>query len=378
MKKKSNPTIAIVITGLAFGGAERVTSYLANHFVEHDRKVHVISLTKGERAYPILPEIQITEFDVSDMYSPGRRYLKLIKLIRMKIKEIKPSIVLGMMSYSGGLASIACLGLGIPFIISERNNPYTSYGFTNNEKRVLRWVYRNLVTKAIFQSEAASSFYYKSIDPRGVVIPNPLFLNTMPNPRKRIESVSKFVSAGRLNEQKNHDLLIRAFSCVVEAHPFCQLTIYGEGEEREALEALVKELGLEDSVALPGIAEQIFPVLLEADVFVLSSDYEGMPNALIEAMAMGLACVTTDYSGGRGTVIKDGHTGLVVSAGDVDALAKAMMRLVEDISTTNSFAERAVTIRQSLDSEIVSQRWLEVITQTEKEYYESKQDIKDR
>lgn len=370
MKKKLNNTIAIVITGLSFGGAERVTSYLANYFVDQGRHVHIISLTTGVHAYPLDSRVAVTEFHVDDAVSPLVRYKRLISMIRKAIVAISPSIVLGMMSYSGGLASVACLGLGVPFVISERNDPFTSTGFTPKEKRVLRFVYRHFVTKAIFQSKGALSFYYDEDDRRGVVIPNPLFIETLPpiSTSKNREQV--VVSAGRLNAQKNYSLLIKAFARVHTQYPDYRLVIYGEGEERPLLESLIDELGLGGTVSLPGIVQDIFERYSEASMFVMSSQYEGMPNALIEAMAMGLPCITTDYSEGRGTVIESGVNGLVVPRNDVDALSSAMLGIVEDSACADRYGQAALSVRTELDSAVICKAWYDVLVKTEQEHYQ--------
>nr|WP_321295489.1 glycosyltransferase family 4 protein [uncultured Sphaerochaeta sp.] len=364
MSRKKSDTIAIVITGLAFGGAERVTSYLANYFVSQGRNVHLISLTTGEHAYPLSEKITITEYDISPSLPVVFRYLSLIRNIRRTLKTIRPRVVLGMMSYSGSLACIANLGLGTPFIISERNDPYTSKGFSEFEKKILRFVYRTFVTKGVFQSKGALSYYYAETDPRGIVIPNPLFTESMPLPNTNSIGLETIVSAGRLNFQKNFSLLIQAFHKVHSLHPSSRLVIYGEGEQRVELESLVRSLGLEQAVSLPGIEKDIFSRFLEAGMFVLSSNFEGMPNALIEAMAMGLPCITTDYSQGRGTVIVDGENGLVVPRNDVDALANAMLSLIENPALAEELGREAVRIREVLDSTSVCKQWLSVIEST--------------
>ena len=364
MSRKISDTIAIVITGLAFGGAERVTSYLANYFVSQGRIVHLISLTTGEHAYPLSEEITITEYDISPSLPVVFRYISLIRHIRKTLKTIRPRVVLGMMSYSGSLACIANLGLGTPFIISERNDPYTSKGFSEFEKKILRFVYRTFVTKGVFQSKGALSYYYAETDPRGIVIPNPLFTESMPLPNTNSIGLETIVSAGRLNFQKNFSLLIQAFHKVHSLHPSYRLIIYGEGEQRVELEALVHSLGLEQAVFLPGIEKDIFLRFLEAGMFVLSSNFEGMPNALIEAMAMGLPCISTDYSEGRGTVITEGKNGLIVPRNDAEALSNAMLYLIENPKYAQDLGREAAKIREALDSTSVCKQWLSAIEST--------------
>jgi glycosyltransferase involved in cell wall biosynthesis len=365
-----NDTIAIVITGLSFGGAERVTTYLANYFAERGRSVHLITLTPGEPAYQLAEAISVTELKQNTGRIALLRYGRLVWSIRQELKRIQPSIVLGMMSFAGSLGAIANLGLKTPFIISERNDPYTSTITTSFEKKIFRWIYRHYTTKAIFQSKAAKSYYFSLEDPRGVVIPNPLFIDQMPKPNKTIVRSHTIVSAGRLNHQKNYPLLITAFKEVHAHYPEYRLVIYGEGDERNALENLVAKLGLNEVVLLPGIERDIFTKLQETEIFVLSSDFEGMPNALLEAMAMGLPCITTDYSRGRGTVITDGENGLIVPIRDSEALVEAMLSLITSDALAERIARAAVAIRTELDASTICERWLDELIATEKMYYE--------
>jgi glycosyltransferase involved in cell wall biosynthesis len=368
-----NNRIAIVITGLSFGGAERVTSFLCNYFAQRGREVYLISLTTGEHAYPLLNKVIIRELSSEHTKNKLAKYRYLIHSIRKEIKTIQPSIVLGMMSYSGSLAAIACYKLGIPFIISERNDPNTSETFSKFEKRIFSYVHHHMITKAIFQTESARSYYFKEQDPRGVIIPNPLYLEDMPAPKRELSKTNTIVTAGRLSYQKNHALLIRAFKLVHQRHPEYSLKIFGEGEERKNLEELAQELGIGTAVYFPGITKDMFCALQEAEIFVLSSNYEGMPNALIEAMAMGLPCVTTDYSEGRGTVIRNGIDGLVVPRNNPEALSQAILRLIENDSIALVLGREASKIREDLDSNLICQRWLAVIQDTEMHYYRRKE-----
>ena len=361
----NNNRIAIVITSLSRGGAERVTSFLSNYFSDSGREVYLISLTTGEHAYTLSKAIQVVELDASPISNTLSRYMFLIKSLRKTIKHIKPNVVLGMMSFSGSLAAIACLGLKIPFLISERNDPNTSTSFTEIEKKVIAFTHRHFVTRAIFQTESARSFYFSKEDSRGVIIPNPLYLEEMPPANTILNRSHSIVTAGRLNNQKNHALLLESFALVHKQHPEYMLTLYGEGEERTALEEQRKMLGLQGSVFLPGNEKDMFARLQEAELFVLSSNFEGMPNALIEAMAMGLPCITTDYSEGRGTVIVDGVNGFVIPRNQVQALADAILWCIEHPVDSGRIGLEAAKIRKQLDSRVVCKQWLDTIEETE-------------
>lgn len=364
-----NNRMAIVITGISRGGAERVTSFLSNFFSESGREVYLISLTTGEHAYTLSEKIKIIEFDASHKSNILSRYFFMIRSLRKTIKSIRPNSVLGMMSYSGSLAAVACLGLKVPFLISERNDPNTSSSFTEREKKVISFIHRHFVTGAIFQTESARSYYFSKGDARGVIIPNPLYLEEMPPANTALNRSHSIVTAGRLNDQKNHALLLDAFALVHRQYPEYSLTTYGEGEERASLEEQREHLGLERSVFFPGNEKDMFARLQEAELFVLSSNFEGMPNALIEAMAMGLPCITTDYSEGRGTVIKDRINGLVVPRNQIQALAEAMLWCIGHPLDSEQLGLEAAKIREQLDSRVVCKQWLDTIEETESNYY---------
>lgn len=368
-KGSENSRLAIVITGLSRGGAERVTSFLSNYFSESGREVYLISLTTGERAYTLSDSVKVIELDASHISNTLSRYLFMIRNLRKTIKKIKPKAVLGMMSYSGSLAAVACLGLKVPFLISERNDPNTSTTFTQSERKVFTFIAHHFVTKAIFQTESARSYYFSKEDTRGVIIPNPLYLEKMPPANTALQPSHSIVTAGRLNTQKNHSLLLDAFAVVHAQHREYSLTIYGEGEERASLQEQRRRLGLEGSVLFPGNEKDMFAKLQEAELFVLSSNYEGMPNALIEAMAMGLPCITTDYSEGRGTVIEDRVNGLVVPRNQVQALSDAMLWCVEHPADAELLGLEASKIREQLDSRVICKQWLATIEETEHTYY---------
>jgi glycosyltransferase involved in cell wall biosynthesis len=368
---KENKKIVIVITGMSFGGAERVTAYLSNYFVSCNKEVYLISLTKTEPAYFLASSVNYIPLDPSTSKNVLVRYSTLIKQIRKTIKKINPSLILGMMSYSGSLTAFACAGLKIPVLLSERNDPNTTQSFSQFEKKVIKFAYRKFAYRAVFQTESAKTYYYQGHSSRGVVIPNPLYLEDLPSPNKAINDTMEIMSAGRLSKQKNQQLLIKAFALVHEKYPKCTLTIYGEGDQRVQLEQLIATLHLEDSVALPGIESSIFTKLQKALMFVMSSNFEGMPNALIEAMAMGLPVVTTDYSEGRGTLVTSSKNGLVVPRFNEKALAEAMLFVIENPNIAHQMGREALAIREDLDSTRICKRWLATIDETIELYAEN-------
>ncbi len=143
-----------------------------------------------------------------------------------------------------------------------------------------------------------------------------------------LENVKNIATFGRLSKQKNHQLIIKAFSQISNKYPDVCMKIYGEGEEEKNIRELIVQFGLVNRVRLMGNTKNVKEKMLETDIFVLSSNYEGLPNALIEAMAVGIPCISTECPTGPRDLIKNEVNGLLVPCNDTSAMASAMERLL--------------------------------------------------
>lgn len=257
------------------------------------------------------------------------------------------------------LTALAITGYHIPLIYSERNDP------NRVNQRKMDKVYRKIVERSargfVFQTTGAQKCYPKKVQDRSDVILNPL--ETAGFPTHDFTSEKKeIVTVGRLEPQKNQKILIDAFSKIANDFLDYDLTIYGEGSLRPELEQFVQSKGLQNRVILPGSKNRIQEHIKDAALFVLSSDYEGIPNALIEAMAIGLPCISTDCSpGGARELINDGENGIIVDCGNSDALAKAMVSLLEDRKKAQEMGINAKKICRRADKDLVCDRWLNLI-----------------
>ena len=223
-------------------------------------------------------------------------------------------------------------------------------------KRLLRTLVYPFSDGFIFQTKQQAECFSDAIRKRGRVIDNPLELSRIPDPYVG-ERDRRIVSATRLDPQKNLPMLIQAFARFYRSHPDWQLVLYGEGAERARLENMAAKLP-EGAVLLPGASKTLLDDIRTAGMFVLSSDFEGMPNALIEAMAAGLPCIATDCpAGGPASLIKSEENGLLVPVGDARAMAKAMCRLADDPDLAQSLAAHAAEIRTRLDANTVAAQW---------------------
>ena len=168
-------------------------------------------------------------------------------------------------------------------------------------------------------------------------------------------------TAGRLIEQKNQKILVSAMAQVHKTYPDVKCRIYGEGGLRTALQSQIDELGLQDVVTLEGNVKDIHARLSQCGIFALTSNFEGLSNALIEAMQVGLACITTDYPGAR-ELITDGENGLAVPMNDADALAKAIIKLIENNNgCADTLAKQGQTFAACFKAETVLEQWHTVI-----------------
>ena len=248
--------------------------------------------------------------------------------------------------------------------MSERVDPKI---YSAKRKKELR----RLVSRAkggVFQTEEAYEWYkpyLKGTEP--IVIPNainPAFIR----PAYDGEREKVIVGAGRLSNQKNFPLLISAFARIADKFPEYKLVIYGKGNLLDSLQALAKEKSISDRVEFPGFVPDMPERLEKASMFVLSSDYEGMPNALMEAMASGLPCVSTDCGGGGARfLIKDGENGLLVPQKDEEKMAAAMERILSDEVFAKKIGENARKLQETLAPDRIYGEWEKFILKRIKE-----------
>ena len=337
---------------MTLGGAQRVCYNLINWIQRNtEAKVHLVICTKD-----VTGEVTFDLSLFSHSYLP-RGTVNIIFSLRKEIKKHNTDVLLTMGVPSAVYSVPASIGLGIKHVISERNDPAHFAG-----SKLTKILSRLLMRRAdgyVFQTKEAQAYYGGKIEKNSVIIPNPLFIKVNSCDIENRDNREKIiVTTGRLNRQKNHPLLIKAFKQVHEKHPDYRLVIYGEGPERENGEALIKQLGLEKMVLLPGAINNVPEVLCQASLYVLSSNFEGMPNALMEAMALGLSCISTDCPcGGPRELIHNGENGILVPVGDKNALVKAILYMIEHPEKAKAMGGEAAKIRETHASNRICQQW---------------------
>lgn len=347
--------ILFYINTLQRGGAERVMTNLANQFSLHGYDVLLVTSFGEENEYPVEPSVQ--RENLFPAHIDGgffkRNYVLTIAL-RRKIKEFQPDLVVSFMREPNFRAVLANAFLKSKCVVSVRNDPNREY--TGVVNRILAKLLFSFCNGIVFQTEDAKQWFPKRIQKKSSIILNQVddgfFEARHQGERHHI------VTAGRLQPQKNHALLIRAFA-ELAANTEDQLIIYGEGELRPQLEALIDALKLRGRVLLPGATAHVIDAIKSAKIFVLSSDYEGMPNALMEAMALCLTCISTDCPcGGPRTLLRDGENGFLVPVGDQTALREQMDSLLKmDEKALEQIGQAARETAADFRGDIIYQTW---------------------
>ncbi|MDE7273193.1 MAG: glycosyltransferase [Lachnospiraceae bacterium] len=350
--------IALFISSLQKGGSERVMVELAEYF--HARKYDVILVTQyqNQKEYDILPEIRRVYSEPDEALLQGgriRNFIVRFSTLREIWKAYKPDVVLSFLGKNNLMAVATAAFLPTKVAVSVRGEPTMEYE-GKLMQTIAKLVFR-FADGVVLQTERARAFFPKAVRNKSAILPNPLspqFLDrTMSAEREDL-----IVAAGRLDENKNHAMLIHAFAKIAEEYPTMKLVIYGEGELRTTLEVLVEVKGLGDRIALPGSVSDIADRICKARIFALTSNTEGMPNAIMEAMALGIPVVATDCPcGGPAALIENGVNGLLVPVGDAFTLADAFRRILEDKDFEQKMREKAHEIAEKLAPDQVNPEW---------------------
>lgn len=347
--------ITIFISALSGGGAERVSCNLANFLSKKGHSVEILTMGEATPAEPLLEEVkEIPLLRDAERGNPKLDFFKRVLRLRNYIKKEKVDAYVVFLPRLTRLMAAFSHLTKAPIIMSERADPKVYSGKT---QKALRKACRKL-DGAVFQTEEAKDWYEPCLkETEGIIIPNainPAFLRS----KYEGEREKVIIGAGRLNEQKNFPLLISSFAQIAEKFPEYKLVIYGKGGLLESLKSLAEEKGVGDRVEFPGYVPDMPERLERASMFVLSSDFEGMPNALMEAMASGLPCVSTDCGGGGAKfLIQDGENGFLVPQKDQEKMAEAMEKILSDAAFAQKISENARQLQETLAPDKIYGEW---------------------
>jgi len=355
--------LTLIISSLSAGGAERVLSELANYWAAKGHRISLLTLVSPETQpfYLLHPKIKLVQLDQSQagasLFTRFQNILKRVFCLRKTVRNLKPDMIVSFIDVMNVTTLIATWGLKIPVIISERIDPHF-----HRIPRLYTWLRFKIYpfcNKLIIQTNSSANYFPSDFKRFIQIIPNPV-VSVSHNIKKISGKVQNIITVGRLDKQKDHMTLIRSFSELLKGNPELCLTIYGEGKERNKLEELVNSLGLSRKVFLPGMTQNIYKVLVEADLFIFPSLYEGFPNALCEAMSVGLPVIASNCSGNI-EVVQDRIDGRLFPVGNIQVLTSITLELLDDLEQRQRLGKHAQEIGRRFHPDRIFALWDHVV-----------------
>ena len=354
--------ITLVISSLNGGGAEKVLSDLANYWSQMGHNVSFVTFSSQSSVpfYKLNSRIKIIQLNLLSKKRTVNivkifQILKRIYFLRKIFYELKPDIIVSFIDVMNVLTLSSVIGLNIPVIVSERSHPkyHNIPGFYG----ILRKLLYPKAAAVVVQTKSVLSYFSNLNNIK--IIPNSISIFEE-NINEINEKVVKIISVGNLYFYKGFDTLIYAFSELIKEHPHLHLTIYGEGNERSNLENLIIKLGVKNYVHLAGTTKEIMKYLMGADLFIFPSRYEGFPNALCEALSVGLPVIASNCSGNI-DIIEDGINGFLFPVGDINQLVFKTNELILDYNKRKNFSNNAKLISSKLNPEKIFTLWDQVL-----------------
>ena len=368
MRTDDSVKICCVVSSLGTGGAERVISLLANQWAARGRSVTLVTLASTDKdVYDLHPRVARIGLNVErESRSPARAIInnvRKVQALRRAVVSIGPDVVVTFVDKVNVITLLSCMALGVPVVISERVHP--THHDIGTAWSLLRRVAYPRADALVVQAEAMRP-WAESVMParRTHVIPNPVS-DRFSSDQGRVTTPRNptVLGVGRLVLQKGFDLLIKAFHAVTERHPEWSLVIVGQGPKEAELRDLAARLLPHGSVVFAGAVKDLERYYRAAGLFVLSSRFEGFPNALLEAMASGCAVIASDAPGGTSEIVQDGLDGILVPPENVGALAREMDRLMSDADERVRLGARAVEVSNRFAVDRVLARWEDLISE---------------
>lgn len=343
--------ILFVVRSLGVGGASKQLAMTANALADKGHIIHVYTYCTNMISVTLSSKIQ---YIPSKNYGKLKEYAYAVLNIRQIIKREKPDVVISWRANAGCFTRLATIGLNCKVIYSERTDPYME---TSAFLKIATWIC-GFSDGGVFQTEMARDYYRRLVN-KSIVIPNPYECKNFPRilsikeRRKEIACVGRFFMI-----QKRQDILLDAFKLINDKLPDYKLVFYGDGMDIEKAKSMAKNKGLANNVIFKGTVSNVIEEVMSSRILVLSSDYEGIPNVILEAFVAGTPVVTTDCSpGGARVLIDDGENGFIVPCRDVKALSDKCVQIIEDEELSLKFIEKGREKLKEFDYGIISKKW---------------------
>jgi len=359
--------ILFVNANIVSGGAEKMLVWLANNMAK-DNEVTFLTYRDdccSKDFFQLDGGIRRIKICTEKRGAQVGETLLTIKKIHNLLRAEQYDVAIAFLSPSQLRLAVARIGTNTKLLFSQRGDPY--------QMGVTSWVHKlnsmafNSADFYVFQTERARDYYSKKIKNNSCVIANPIkpLQRTMDRTADKIEK--KIVTVSRLDiHQKRQDVLIAAFKLFNKIHPNYTLHFFGDGPDRGQLEALASD---NSNIVFEGETSNVAEAIQNATIFVLTSDFEGIPNALLEAMSLGLPCISTDCSpGGAVLLIQSGENGYITDCGDAEALSEKMNELVVDFKKAETFGTNAMYVCEAFSERSIKEKWQDVIQSMKYKY----------
>ncbi len=366
--------VVFLIKEVDYSGAPKMLVWVANQMENAGHNVTIMAMYSDKCLQPIGDNVRFISLGLSQSRNRAVRntigMVKAVGTVHKAMKKESPDVVVTFLDSVGYVYMLKNkFSTKYKVLASERSDPYAQRGLTGKIRQKLF----SLADAIVFQTEGARDFFGKNkkIQSKSCVIPNPIIPKVKSEKLPIVEfngRDNRIVSVGRLAlRQKRHDVMIDAFKIVHDKHPEITLHIYGDGADKEKIQNYINEKGLSNSVFLMGRTDNVERDIYNAKAFLLTSDFEGIPNALIEAMLAGVPSVSTDCSpGGASLLINNEKNGLLVPCGDVDAISNGIVQLVENAELSNRVSQNAPLILNQFSEECVREMWFRCFERIEK------------
>ncbi len=367
MNEIKQKKILCVIYGMGAGGAERVMAELCNYMAQNGHEITLATLSICDDFYEISPQVKRISVDLrmnpQNIWQKLSINFKRIQLIRQLVKNTNPDGIISFIDLTNIMMLISTMGMGVPIIISEHINP--KFHKLPLIWEILRKISYNQANYLTILTKDVQDWACKIMDNHKIIVINNAIRNI--NDSEIFEKPilmpqgNIILAAGRFTAQKGFDLLIKSFAQSQLCHQNWHLVILGEGELKNQYISLINEYGLQQSVHLLGVHKNLKQWFQHADIFVLSSRFEGFGLVLVEAMQNSMAVISFACPSGPSEIIENDEMGILIPPQNIALMAQAMVKLANNPQLRQSMGEKAkISVINRYNPDLIYKKWLDL------------------